>query len=179
MSKQTNAMLPMSSRFLFTLLPALIVGMLFSSGCIEAPVEPEPKVNTEAENITAFTATMEKHLAAISTKNLDSLASTMSPEGDMQLMLGGMETIVSVDSFMSFHETWFREPNWTFDTEILNIEVGERVGMAIVESMYREPERDGKPYFNRMTISYVLRKINNKWYVIKDHATSVEKSTDS
>ncbi len=168
----------MSSRFLLTLLPAVIVGVMFTSGCTEAPIEPAPKVSTEADNIAAFRATMEKHLAAISAKDLDSLATTMSPEGDMQLMLGGMETIVSVDSFMSFHETWFQEPNWTFDTEILNIEVGERVGMAIVESMYREPERDGKPYFNRMTISYVLRKINGKWYIIKDHATSVEKSTD-
>ena len=41
-----------------------------------------------------------------------------------------------------------------------------------------EPERDGKPYFNRMHISYTLEKQNGQWYVIKDHASSVEKSTD-
>lgn len=165
-------------RLFFIALPVLVIGVLFSSGCSQAPVEPASKAKTEAENISAFMGAMEKHLAAISAKNLDSLAATMSPEGDMQLMLGGMETIVSVDSFMSFHEAWFQEPAWTFDTEILNVEVGSRVGMVIVEAMYREPERDGKPYFNRMTVSYVLRKIKGKWYVIKDHATSVEKSTD-
>jgi len=29
-----------------------------------------------------------------------------------------------------------------------------------------------------MIVSYDLKKIDDKWYIIKDHATSVEKSTD-
>lgn len=161
----------------FSLLLATIL-LLTACGQPQPLPEAENTTSSASENIEDFMATMEKHLAAIGNKNLDSLATTMSPEGDMQLILGGIETIVSVDSFLKFHEDWFAEPNWSFNTKILNVEVGDRVGMAIVEAMYREPERDGQPYFNRMTVSYVLRKIKGKWYVIKDHATSVEKSTD-
>jgi len=50
--------------------------------------------------------------------------------------------------------------------------------MAITEIVYREPERNGEPYFNRMIVSYVLEKIDGHWCIIKDHASSVEKSTD-
>jgi len=39
--------------------------------------------------------------------------------------------------------------------------------------------RDGVPYFNRMIVSYDLENLDGAWYVIKDHASSVEKSTDS
>jgi ketosteroid isomerase-like protein len=131
-----------------------------------------------AENEGAFREVMQKHLDAVSGKDLTVLASTMSPAGNMQLILPGDEIIASVDSFLAFHEAWFQDTSWTFTTKILNVEVGLQVGMAIIEVVYREPEREGVPYFNRMTVSYTLRKMDGHWYVIKDHASSVEKSTD-
>jgi len=125
-----------------------------------------------------FTTTMQKHLDAVSNKDLNSLKSTMSPDGRMQLILPGEEIRSSVDSFMEFHRNWFQDTTWTFETKVLNQEIGQDFGMAIVEVIYREPERDGEPYFNRMIVSYDLQRINKEWYIIKDHATSVEKSTD-
>ena len=52
------------------------------------------------------------------------------------------------------------------------------MGIAHTEIMYREPERDGKPYFNRMAVGYALEKIDGRWYVVKDQMCSLEKSTD-
>lgn len=134
--------------------------------------------SNQQESEILFKTTMQKHLDAVSSKDLISLKSTMSPKGNMQLILPSEEIINSVDKFMEFHENWFELPNWTFETKILNTEIGEIYGIAIVEIVYREPERNGKPYFNRMTISYTLEKINNQWYIIKDHASSNEKSID-
>ncbi len=121
---------------------------------------------------------MEKHLNAVSSRDLETLRSTMSPSGNMQLILPGAEIIHSVNAFMEYHEEWFQDTSWSFETKILNTTVGEKVGMAITEVIYREPERDGKPYFNRMIVSCDLVKENGNWYVIKDHASSIEKSTD-
>lgn len=121
---------------------------------------------------------MEKHLNSVSDRDLETLRSTMSPSGNMQLILPGTEIIHSVNAFMEYHEEWFQDTSWSFETKILNTTVGEKVGMAITEVIYREPERDGKPYFNRMIVSYDLVKENGNWYVIKDHASSIEKSTD-
>ena len=103
----------------------------------------------------------------------------MSPKGDMRLLLPQTKMIVSVDSFIQYHVDWFAIDNgWTFETEIIETKVGDKLGMALTEIIYREPERNGLPYFNRMYVSYVLEKIDDKWYIIKDHASSIERSTD-
>ena len=77
---------------------------------------------------------------------------------------------------MKFHQDWFALPDWTVETIILSTDVGDNMGVATTEFMYREPERNGKPYFNRLIVSYTLHKIDGQWHVIKDHASSIEKT---
>ncbi len=48
--------------------------------------------------------------------------------------------------------------------------------MATTEFLYKELERNGKPYFNKMIVSYTLEKTDGNWYIIKDHASSIEKT---
>ncbi|UOB18629.1 YybH family protein [Abyssalbus ytuae] len=138
--------------------------------------------NTTEDNFTqnkeSFMATMQKHLDAVSNRDLIALKSTMAPNGKMQLILPKTEIIQGVEEFMEYHRVWFKDSLWTFETNILNTEIGHKFGMVITEIIYREPERNGQPYFNRMIVSYDLEKINGKWYIIKDHASSIEKSTE-
>jgi hypothetical protein len=129
-------------------------------------------------NSEAFRATLDKHLNAVVNSDLPALKSTLSPEGKMQLILPGMEIIATANGFIEYHEEWFKSSNWTFETEVLNTEIGPKYGFAVVEVVYREPDRDGLPYFNRMIVSYDLEQLDGNWYVVKDHASSVEKSTD-
>jgi len=96
----------------------------------------------------------------------------------MLLILPGMEMATSVDEFMGFHKNWFQDTTWTIEAKILKTEIGDRMGVAATEVIYKEPERNGKPYFNRMLVSYALKEINGQWYVIMDHASSVEKTVD-
>ena len=124
------------------------------------------------------TALMEKHLEAVANKDLATLKGTLSPEGKMQLMLPNTEIMDGVEKYVKFHEEWFKDTSWTFETKILNAYVGLHYGIFITEQIYREPERDGKPYFNRMAVSYGLERVEGQWYVITDHCTSIEKSTD-
>jgi hypothetical protein len=121
---------------------------------------------------------MQKHLDAVSNRDLESLKSSLSPSGELQLIIPTAEIFKGTDAFVKYHRNWFALHDWTFETKILNTKVGKTLGMAIVEIVYREPIRDGKSYFNRMNVSYVLEKIEDQWYVIKDHASSVQKSTD-
>ena len=135
--------------------------------------------NSEMQNEQLFIQAMQKHLNAVSNRDLEILESTMSPTGEMQLILPQTEIINNVEGFMDYHRQWFKDTTaWTFETKILNTKIGNKVGMAVTEVVYREPERNGQPYFNRMVVSYVLEKIDGEWYVIKDHASTVEKSTD-
>lgn len=125
-----------------------------------------------------FTALLEKHLRSVSERDLNTLAGTLSPQGDMILILPQSPLRTKSSEFMDYHREWFQDTTWNFETKILTSDVQNNMGIAVVEALYSEPERDGKPYFNRMHVSYGLRKMNGNWYVVKDHASSIEKSTD-
>lgn len=157
----------------------LLLLVVFFFSCKEEALKPQAVVQNKILNKEMVIGVMQKHLDAISNRDLETLEGTLSPEGTMQLILPGTEIIEKASGFMDYHREWFKTTNWTIDSKILNSEVGESMAMAVVESMYKEPERDGKPYFNRMHVSYVLKKIDGKWYVIKDHMASVQKSTDT
>tara|TARA_R110000751_G_scaffold137079_2_gene240368 strand:- start:152379 stop:152927 length:549 start_codon:yes stop_codon:yes gene_type:complete len=150
-----------------------------SSAKTDTIVEVDISQKSEENNDKEFLAVMQKHLDAVSNRDLGALRETMAPNGQMQLILPGSEIIDGVEGFMNYHKEWFAAPDWTFETKILNTEIGQDLGMAITEIIYREPLRDGAPYFNRMIVSYDLKKIDDKWYIIKDHASSIEKSTDT
>ena len=138
----------------------------------------EHVVQNQTLNKELTEAAMLKHLDAVSNRDLETLASTLSPDGDMLLILPGTEIIEKASGFLENQGEWFESGPWTFESKILHSEVGETVASVVVEAIYKEAEREGKPYFNKMHISYVLKKVNKKWYVIRDHMVSVEKSTD-
>jgi hypothetical protein len=149
-----------------------------SSKKVEEIIEIDSSEKTDMDNEKEFVQVMQKHLDAVSNRDLVALKETMDPNGQMQLILPGSEIIDGVGGFMDYHKEWFAEPDWTFETKILKTEIGTELGMAITEIVYREPLRKPEPYFNRMIVSYDLKKIAGKWYIIKDHASSIEKSTD-
>lgn len=152
----------------FIVLSLLIIGI---SSCDLKENEVSKKQNEEL-----FKSVILKHLNAVTTKDSKTLKSTMSPIGNMELIQPSSEIVYSVDGFMKFHQDWFEVPNWSVNTKILSTDIGDRIGVATTEFLYKEPERDGKPYFNRLIVSYTLEKINSNWYIIKDHASSIEKT---
>lgn len=156
--------------------------LLICISCGESTTDKRPLVDNDAalQNKKECTALLQKHLDAVTNRDLATLKSTLSPEGKMTLLLPGSEIIKDVDGFMGYHEEWFKDTTtvWSFETKILETDVSETMGIGITEIIYREPERNGEPYFNRMHVSYALEKIDGSWCVIKDHAASIEKSTD-
>ena len=164
---------------LFALLAFLSIFMAFEA-CTSADKEmtAAEKTAIQSENKAAFDTALTTHLAAVSAKDLVALEKTLSPSGNMMLVLPQSEILTKSSQFLDFHKEWFKGEDWTFETKIISSDVSEDMGFALVESMYRETERDGKPYYNKMAITYTQKKIDGKWYVVKDHACSLEKSTD-
>ncbi len=153
--------------------------LLCSVFLINACAHQTKNKHTADANAKAFMSVLQTHLNAVTNKDIDTLASTLSTTAGMQLILPQTEIIVGVEGFLDYHRQWFAIDNgWTFETRVLNSQVEDQLGMAVVEIVYREPIRNGQPYFNRMIVSYDLRKINGQWFIFKDHASSVEKSTD-
>jgi hypothetical protein len=131
---------------------------------------------SQKQNEAAFNNALQNHLDAVMSKDLAALKATMSPKGNMELIQPSSEIVYGVDGFMKFHQEWFAVPDWTVETIILSTDIGETIGVATTKFMYKEPERNGKPYFNRLIVSYTLGGMDGVWYVIKDHASSIEKT---
>ncbi len=127
------------------------------------------------QNVEEFTSVILKHFSAVENKDLEALKLTMSPKGNMELIQPGIEIINSVDGFLEFHKNLFSIPNWTIKFKLISKNVGTRIGVVTSEVIYKEPERNSKPYSNRLVVTYTLEKTENVWYIIKDHASSIEK----
>lgn len=141
-----------------------LMGILFS--CQSTVLEKEKE---------AARATIELHLNSVASRDIEHLTSTLPEDGEMLLILPDQEIINTTEGFIDFHKEWFEDTSWTFESKIIKFHAGLYFGMAVVEVMYKEPDRNGKPYFNRMIVSYDLEKQNGQWVIIKDHASSIEK----
>lgn len=162
--------------YIMVVLLVLVVG----SSCRHNEADPALVADfVELSPKSVVESRMQMHLDAVTNRDLATLKKTLHPEGKIQLILPGMEIVNGVDGFMDFHAKWFAaSTEWSFETKILNSEVGNNFAMVITELTYREPMRDGKPYYNRQVVSYVLENVEGQWFVIKDHCSSTEKSTD-
>jgi len=132
----------------------------------------------ETENSKQFTEVLQNHLTAVSEKNIEKLIATLPPDSNFLFILPNSSPTKSSKDFIEFHAEWFKDTSWTFETKIIATNIEEKMGIALVEVMYKEPERNGRPYFNKMSVSYALKKIDEKWYVIKDHASSIDKTPE-
>ncbi len=156
-----------------------LTALISINSCKESENKNDKISKMDINNIEeTFKTTMQTHLDAVSNRDMETLKSTMSPDGKMQLILPGSKIMNTVDKFIEYHIEWFKDTTWTFETKILNTEIGEKLGIAIVEVMYKEPNRNGKPYFNKMIVSYALKRDKTNWYIIKDHACSIERTED-
>lgn len=158
----------------------LIVSFLFllTTSCKEKTPSTQELEISQTQNEELFHTALAKHLKAVADKDYPTLQSTMSPKGNMELIQPSAEIVYTADAFMEFHKKWFAVPDWTMNTKILSTDIGDKIGVATTEFLYQEPERNGKPYFNRLIVSYTLEKIGNNWYIIKDHASSIEKTAN-
>jgi len=137
---------------------------------------PAPLSKDNSENEKACRQVLKTLLKSIEEQDLEALKSTMSPNGKLEFILDSREPSFTTDAFVDLHVAWFQDATWTMETKIISITVDDVLATATTEAMYREPDRNGKPYYNRMIVSYILEKIEGKWYVTKDQANSIEKT---
>ena len=123
-----------------------------------------------------FHASLRQHLNATFNRDIETLESLMSPDGMMYMMRPNTQVIHSTESYIDYHRSWFADDRWKLSGSITDSHVGTDVGTAVVDVRYEIPNLNGKAYWNELVISYVLKKVDDKWYVISDHSSSKRKS---
>ncbi|HMQ62333.1 MAG TPA: nuclear transport factor 2 family protein [Flavilitoribacter sp.] len=160
------------------ILGSLTAGMLATACTGPAPDAPsETPISDPAADSIAFRQALKAHLNAVEHKDFEGLKNTSAPEsGQVLWVLPDGAQFTKAADFLKLQEEWFQDTTWTMEMKILEMENSADFGVAVVEAMLREPERNGKPYFHKMAISYALRKMEGAWRVVMDHASTIEKS---
>lgn len=103
------------------------------------------EVNDQSKNEHEFVRIMQKHLNAVTNRDISTLESTLSPRGEMQLILPETEIINSVDGFVEYHKEWFRDTSWTFETKLLNTKIGDKLGWLLLKWFTGNRKDRGNP----------------------------------
>ena len=153
-----------------------MAGMVNSVTATEYELKTVSGESASVEYLEAL-GVLDEHLKAIERRDLKALANTLSPDGRMQFILPDTEVMKTTQAFLDYHQKWFNEDSgWSMENSVISANVDKVLAEVVVQAMYSEPDRNGKPYFNRLFVSYTLRNIDGQWYIVKDHATSVERS---
>ncbi|MBK8505188.1 MAG: nuclear transport factor 2 family protein [Saprospiraceae bacterium] len=119
---------------------------------------------------------MERHLKSVMDKDTVSLRQTLNMGGRYLLILPDGSSMETADEFYAMHQAWFQDKGWTMEMNVLDFRETPDMAQCVVDAMFHESDRNVKPYYHKMWITYVLEHIGGQWYVTSDHASTKTKS---
>lgn len=124
-----------------------------------------------------FADALQKHLDAVSARDLPALESTLTSGADLELYLPTGKRSTTRKEFVDFHRTWFAEKGWTMRFTPISSHVGRDLAVATVRTRY-EDQVDGKPYWseNWLTLTFGLEP--DGWRLVHDQNTRIRTSAD-
>jgi ketosteroid isomerase-like protein len=157
------------SHIMQRMIAAFIVALL---ACFVPRADAVPPADAVTP-ITEFESALRTHLAAIETKDFDSLVETITESDTLTLIFPDGERWDTRKQYVDFHRGWFKETNWhmTFKIERL-IERGE-MGTAFVRYTYDATDADGKTKHSDTWLTLVFVKEKNGWRLVFDQNTKI------
>ena len=117
-----------------------------------------------------FKEVLEVHLRAVKDKDLDIFIKTISSE-DVTLIMPNGVLISGSEAFIEFHKDWFSDKDWALNYEILKIEEGEEISLALLKVDYKDIDSKGNEYSLNYYLTLLFKKIEGKWGLIYDQNT--------
>ena len=113
-----------------------------------------------------FRETLGRHLLAIETRDLDTLAATVADP--LILIMADGKLKHSKSEFVEAHRGWFAMKNWTLSAKPVEIYEGGALGVAVLHLDYRE---DGKRSESYLTLVFENR--SGEWLMVQDQNTPI------
>jgi ketosteroid isomerase-like protein len=121
---------------------------------------------------SSFRLALNKHLNAISTKNLTDISATV--DDSIILIFPDGEVLKSKNKFVEMHQNWFKDSLWKMTTEVLNTIEDKSLAYANVKYKYSKFKPDGTALSVSNTyLLLIFKKEKNSWKVIHDQNTKI------
>jgi ketosteroid isomerase-like protein len=114
-----------------------------------------------------FRETLGRHLLAVETRDLDTLASTIA-DSLILIMADGKLKRTKTD-FVEAHRAWFSMKNWTLTAKPVEIYEGGSLGVAVMHLDYREDGRASESY-----LTLVFEQHDGQWLMVQDQNTPIK-----
>ena len=118
-----------------------------------------------------FRPALEAHLAALSARDLEAFKATLTTGDDMRVVFPNGSVVDTTDGVVSFHEEWFKDPDWRWDGEIVDIIEGEDLAVAFMKYDYRDTPED-EPRSSWLALVFALE--DGAWRLVHDQNTRIE-----
>ncbi len=119
-----------------------------------------------------FKTTLEKHLQAISTRNIEMIKATVADS--VLLIFPDGELLKSKQKFVDFHIDWFKDKNWKMTTEILRIKEEKQLAHGLVKYQLTNYNADGTIKSQSNTyLLLIFEKQKEGWKLIHDQNTKI------
>jgi len=109
---------------------------------------------------------IEAHLAAVTSRDLETYLSTVHPEVTVIITSGA--TLRGKDEVAEFHRSWFADPAWVYQPKLIRTAAASGVVTATVEVTYRS-EPDTEPTIFLMGLIFV--QAGGEWLLFHDQCT--------
>jgi ketosteroid isomerase-like protein len=141
----------------------LLLVLLLLAGCTSLD-------RSRSEPTSRLQATIQAHLAAIESRDLDALLDTVTTGERLTLIFPDGTLYTTRDDYVAFHEEWFADPNWTMTFE--PVRTVESPGLATV--VFRTAYEDEGPASRRYAfLTLTFADGGNGWRLVLDQNTRI------
>ncbi|GIF22568.1 uncharacterized protein (TIGR02246 family) [Actinoplanes tereljensis] len=126
-------------------------------------------------NQETFGAAVERHLAAVTGRDLDGYLATVHE--DVSLVQLNGRIIAGRAAVGEFHKDWFEDPDWSWRLTPLHSNATGETGVALFAVDYHDLDQDGKPYSLRYLLGLTFARLDAGWLLVHDQNTPAP-STD-
>jgi ketosteroid isomerase-like protein len=136
----------------------------------------EVKTTATAEKARPdFRAALDAHLSAIQARDLEGFAATLTNSEELYTIFPDGGAITTPAQAKALHEEWFKDGDWRWDGEVMQIMEGADMAAALMKYDYRDAP-DGEPRSAWLTLIFKLE--GGEWRLVHDQNTRIEPQTE-
>lgn len=138
------------------------------AGCQSIPDAPR----------SGFDETLDRHVAAIQSRDLDGIEATITRDESMVLIFPDGTRYTTRDQFLGFHREWFADKDWVMTLEPIRRWHGADYGYGLYRTSF-DPDGAGPTPPRAAWLSLGFRLEDGEWRLVHDQNTRITEEAGS